>query len=65
MRYDEKEKGHSSSLLKAFQIRLFLNTSIFKFIHGHFKPKSINCYCFVRVLVTVRVRETLCDIYIM
>ena len=34
----QKEKHHSFSLLKAFQIRLFYNTSIFHFIG------TLNCY---------------------
>ena len=54
MRYDKKEKHHSSSLLKAFQIRLFFNTSIFHFIGTSFN--LTNCYICV---VTRKISKTL------
>ena len=43
----QKGKHRSSSLLKAFQIRLFFNTSIFHFI-GTLKPSVLNYSSFRR-----------------
>ena len=72
----QKGKNHSSSLLKAFQIRLFFNTSIFHFIgtlttkvcEDRFELLVITLSCvhsavIIELIVTYRLITFLCEMF--